>query len=211
MRDKNQAYRKAVRSKGVVGVLPAEYDPPVLDQEVQEGMRDSLLNTSKENPANWVWTDITRQMLATYELQRRDIINAREKVLDQMNTDEEETDADDIPLKALEEIKNLWPFLFKAPILSLHHKRLTGRELQPALQEFIDEKLEVALLYLTSCSAANTANLSLRLKLEKSETLWNKDNKLLCCTTMVANHFKENKSIFLHTVEVNTMSIWVCF
>lgn len=201
LREKTQQTprQRAVRAKGTVGVLEAEYEPHVPDIIVQQRTREHLQNMHKLNPTSWNQNEVEQDMINTYELTREDIVKAKEKVFSAA----ESADQDEPPTKALCEIKELWPFLFENNVLSQHHKRLTGRELLPHVKEFMTTKLDYYMMYLTSGSTANLKNLALRLKAEHYfEAATHAPKKLLCCILMITNHFKENKDLLIHPTEV---------
>ncbi|XP_034232840.1 uncharacterized protein LOC117640446 [Thrips palmi] len=207
MRDKNKSKpQRAVRGKGIVGVLPNQYQPDVRNAIEQAGMREHLQNLHGLNPTQWDWTEIQSDMRATYELQREDVVKARDSVEMMAGTgtgatEAEETEDDPTP-KALAQVKKLWPFLFSQCCLQDHHRRLTGRDIRIHLESYKERKLKSVLRYMTSHSTTNTANLALRLRL-KNFTL-SDSNKLLCIFFMVANHFKEKREVLFKTVEKTT-------
>lgn len=197
VRDKNkpQQQQKAVRGKGVVGVIHSEYQPNVTNAIEQAGVREHLQNMNGFDPNLWNWAEIKRDMNSTFELQRDDIIKAREKI-----EEAEEQDTDEPVTTALADVIQLWPYLFKRPCMKDHHFRLTGRDIRTPLETFVDRKMEYVLLYMTSHSLSNTKNLALRMKLEKYEDA--APNTFMCVFIMVANHFKEKHEELIHTVEV---------
>lgn len=200
LRDKAQESprQRAVRAKGIVGVLPTQYEPPVPNTLEQEGIREHLQNMAKLNPNSWDQEEIKNDMIKTYELQREDIIKVKEKVFSAPESQDQ--DQDDPPTKALAELKVLWPFLFRHYVTSLHHRRLTGREVFPHIQEFMTRKLDNYMMYLTSASTSNIKNLAIRRKAEAY--LQDAPKKLLCFLIMIINHFKENKELLILPIEV---------
>lgn len=204
MRNKDQksGKQRAVRAKGTVGVLAQEYEPLVLNSTEQQGIREHLQNMHRLNPNTWDINEIKKNMTETYELQREDIVKIKEKVSSQEDLIQSEPDEVN-PVKALSEIKELWPFLFEKPVLSDHHKRLTGRELYSNAKEFMLSKVDFFLMFFTSSSTANIKNLALRLKADPYfEISPVAPKKLLCTVLMTANHFKENIDYLLIPVEV---------
>lgn len=211
LRDKSQPSRsRAVRAKGVVGVLANEYEPNVVNEGLQRELKDKLQNLHKTNPDHWNKQEIKQDMKNTYELQRQDIVIAKEKVEEEGrkenekdnsgNTDEQE---DIPPTKAILELQQEWPFLFEEEFLSLHHKRLTGRELYPYVIEFMNAKLEYFLLYLCTAPKCGVTNLALRINSEAHfESAPFAPKKFLCFVFMIANYFKEDKSNLVLPIEV---------
>lgn len=72
MRDKKQQTprQRAVRVKGIVGVLPGEYEPNVPNSTQQEAIREHLQNMHKLNPNAWDIAEIQSDMVKSFELQR---------------------------------------------------------------------------------------------------------------------------------------------
>lgn len=207
LRDKSveqSTRQRAVRAKGVVGVLASEYEPDILDSPKQQETRERLQNIHKLNPRSWDYDAVRKDMIETYELQREDIIKVKELFDEEEEKSAEGEDEDDVQEKALVTISKLWPFLFEKDILTLHHKRLTGRELLPRAKEFMRDKVDFFMMYLTSASSkSNIKNLALRIKsgpyLEETPYA---PKKLLCAILMIANYFKEDSSLLFLPVEV---------
>lgn len=200
----------AVRGQGIIGVLHDQYEPAIdaPSKERQVMIKGHMQNMHGLGPDTWTWEQIERDLDETYELQRQDIIFAKEQVAKLLNDkgedSEHEQEADDIrvSIPALEQLKGLWPFLFKIAGLRNHHKRLTGRDIRPHLEEFLQNHLDLFLLFLTSSSSSNTINLALRIKLESNGKFETLSQMLLAMLHMLANHFKENIKLFLQTAEV---------
>jgi hypothetical protein len=197
---------KAVRGKGIVGVLVTQYEPQVTSREDQEGIREHMQNMhSFDSDSMWDWEDITRDLENSYELQRQHMILAKEKIEKQSTvaSDEEEENPDEVEeMPALKNLKCQWPFLFTVQGMKTHHKRLTGRNIEGALEDFVGTQLDMVLLFLTSCSSANTDNLALRIRLESQGNFENKQQQFLAFFKMIAAHFKEKEELFLKNVEV---------
>jgi hypothetical protein len=216
MRDKNKEEpARAVTTKGIVGIIPSAYKPPLKadERKFQESIRESLRNECDFDPESWDWDEIKSEMQKTYELQRNDIVKAREKVMTtNQNDSDNDEEPDEVPVAALAEVKSLWPFLFKRPGLAQHHEQLTGRNLHPTLEAFIEgEIMETVLMYMTSCSSSNTANTAVRLKLDSDQSLQTKSNKFLALMLMTINHFKEDKKVLLHHAEVRDFEHLNCY
>lgn len=196
-RDKNKSKpQKAIRGKGIVGVLQEQYQPIVRNSIEQAGLREHLQNLFNLNPTQWDWTEIRKDMSNTFELQREDVVKAKEIVEVVLEAGDEDNPA----VRALAQAKALWPFLFKQSCLQDHHIRLTGRDIRTNLESYKENKLNSVLNYLTAHSTKNTLNFSLKLEMETFPP--SDSNKLMCILFMIANHFKEDIEVFFKTVEV---------
>lgn len=199
----------AVRASGIVGVLEEQYMPNLdgTAREDQEKIREDLQIIYNEDSDTWFWDDIKENMLNSYELQRDDVAKAKVAIEQESNNQEKENEQSDSdeppPPKALSELMNSWPFLFYVSALTWHHNRLTGRALQPHLDEFLEKHLEYTLNFLTSCSKSNKKNMALNLKLNKKIQNWTVPQKFLKALYMIANHFGEEKYLFIHSAEVH--------
>lgn len=219
MREKNQMPKahQVVRASGVVGVQPDEYEP-ALDQASrleQEGIRSHLQNLHHADPDDWAWENIHQDMMESYILQRHDIVKAKEAVTTYENHEEQgenidpDEDPDEPSVKALQRVKELWPYLFRPQGLRDHHNRLTKRDLKPHLDEFLESKLDHILVYLTSSSKSNQKNVALTMRLDRVVKEWTPPKKFLKMILMLANHFGERKNILLHAVEVRRKSAYI--
>ncbi|KAJ1525384.1 hypothetical protein ONE63_010199 [Megalurothrips usitatus] len=223
MRQKNgqKSAPKAAGGTGTVGVLPEQYLPHINrpEREQQEQLKEELLKFYEEaDPDALSWATIKNKMTASYELQRDDIATAKVAIEEAeqaaaeaaKNTNKENvnpsSDLDDPSPKALSELKKSWPYLFYPSGLAWHHNRLTGRDLQIHLNEFMDHHLDNFLHFLTSCSRSSKANLMLGLKLDKKVGNWTAPNKLLKMVFMLAKHFGEDIDILIHSTEKTTLA-----
>lgn len=192
---------QAVRGTGLVGVLADQYEPSFDEKskEEQTGIREHLQNMHFGN--HWEWDSIKKDLNESYALQRQDIVSCKERVLEQEESIDE--DADSPAELALKNLKELWPYLFSIPGVSLHHNKLTGRDITAPLEDFLENSLEPFLLFMISNSNANTKNLQLRLKLEQKNLLTTVLSRFLALILMVSNHFKEDHSKFIVAAEVS--------
>lgn len=194
--------RKIKAGRGVVGVLPAQYNPATTEAERTEHqqIKEYLINLHSSGIAGWDWNEIGNNMTITYSLQREDILKSKEVVVRAQEEEEDEMEVapEDQSLTIL---KNLWPFLFEPRGLQIHHDRLTGRNLQEKIDNFIRDDLDLTLLFLSSSAKSSVKNLKLKQKLDRLNLLPAK--KVLAVVQMLANTFNEKFGNLLLTAEVS--------
>lgn len=198
---------RAVKGRGSVGVLIEQYQPELTstNEEVQSQIAEDLKNHHALESKHWDWEKISTDMIRSFELQRQDIVEAKEEVTketaEKENTGAENEDDDVLPKPAIQQVKEKWPFLFRKGIMTNHHNRLTGRNLSNEMARFMEEELDFVLNFMTTCSKSNIKNFALRLTLEEGTDL-TPESKVLAVMVMTANHFGEDFTSFLHGAEV---------
>lgn len=192
----------AKKGKGLVGVKPNEYEPRPTNEKEQEAIKVHLQNYYLLDAREQDLQQVSEDLAKTFEIQRKDIIAAKEEVL-QDTDDSNEQEADDcLNEPAMKTLLREWPFLFLPQMMRGHHNRLTGRDIHLEISKFIQEKLEALLNYMTTCSNSNIANLALRMDAERAAGI-GKLNKMIMALMMVANHFKDDYRDMIFTVEVS--------
>lgn len=187
------APKKAKVGRGTVGVLAKEYNPRLAEaaQSEQEGIKEYLKNL--HSTGFWDWDEVEENLRNTYELQRLDILNARETV-ERATEDDEDFGLEE---RAMSVLKKDWPFLFEVKGTIIHHNRLTGRDIEANLTRFINEDLNLFIMFLTTLSVKN-------MKIKAKVDMMNipVGRKVLTAVEMLTIHFKEKFSNIVLTAEV---------
>jgi len=192
-------------------VLISQYEPTLApaSQTEQEGIREHLKNCHECDSLEDILDEVSRDLDKTYELQRGDIVRAKEDVVeaasDNENADENE-DPDEVLVTrepALKKLVKQWPFLFYPAMMRKHHNRLTGRDIYLEMAKFCENKMEVLILFMTTSSNANIENMAIRLNAEQSHEQISVPDRFMMVLLMVANHFKEDKASLIFCAEVS--------
>jgi len=197
----------AKKGTGTVGVLIEEYEPKLApaSKTEQEGIREHLKNYHKQDASEQDLEQVSKDLDNTYELQRADIVTAKQD--DMMAAEDKDEGAEnpdgDITEPALQVLLKEWPFLFHPEMIRRHHHRLTGRDIHLDLLKFCEDKMEFLLLYMTTSSSANVENMALRLNAERRCIELGLSERLLLVLLMVANHFKEDSTSLIYCTEVS--------
>ncbi|KAK3914252.1 Baculoviral IAP repeat-containing protein 1f [Frankliniella fusca] len=207
-RDKNYK-RKVVKGKGTVGVLQEEHHPTLTEasREEQVILKENMKGIFQMDPTEWDWLDTNENIKSTYALQRDDIYNAKQGVITNDANEEQEQEGnedEDNPEenhKVMERLKSEWPFLFQLEGLQIHHKRLTGRDLEAAYESFVEEHLSTMLTFMvTKTGENNEDNMALKMYVETIEGV-DSGKKFLMLIEMLCTIFKEEISKFILPVE----------
>ncbi|XP_052123654.1 uncharacterized protein LOC127749469 [Frankliniella occidentalis] len=162
---REKSSRKVVKGRGTVGVLIDKYQPTVRNTQEQEGIKESMKNEHGADPTVWDWDAIHKQLTESFPLQRQEIVDAKDGLLEPQQADAEE--ADEPPEKMMEKLKKSWPFLFTMNGIEVHYKILSGRDLSREVTAHITNKLDIVIMYLTTLSHANIQNLALKMRVEQ--------------------------------------------
>lgn len=203
---KRQGKRTKVQSKkgtGTVGVLIGEYEPKLApaSKTEQEGIREHLKNYYQLDALEQNLEQVTTDLDNTYELQRADIISAKQDVL--MAAEDKENQDDELIEPALKVLLTQWPFLFQPAMMRRHHKRLTGKDIHLEKEKFCEKKMDLLLMYMTTSSSSNVENMALRLKAERRSIELGSSERIMLVLLMVANHFKEDSTSLIYCTEVS--------
>lgn len=201
-KNSTRSTHNAKKGKGTVGVLMAEYEPTLAPACLteQQGIRAHLQNCFKLAPHLHDFDEISEDLAKTYELQRADIVEAKEDVLEPAGGDGDP----DTPVEpAMKKLLRLWPFLFHPLMMRKHHNRLTGREIYQEMKTFSATKLDVLIIFMTTSSNSNLDNMALRINAEKQSNELDEHQSLMLALLMVANHFGEDSKTLIYNAEVS--------
>ena len=199
MRSYVPAASDAVRGADVIGVIVNEYNPQVLDEVAQEGIREHLVNDHEFDQHSPDWTYVESKMAETYELQRKQIVESKEVVRNMQPDDE-----DEVHEKELHILKRKWPYLFMDRGLLQHHKRLTGRDLVARNEQFrVDGHISHLSHFLTTSTKTGTENLIIRLKAEKARGLLDESHMFMVVCEMLCQNFGDDFDLLFKTAEVS--------
>lgn len=208
--EKNKSRPKvsAKKGKGTVGVLASQYEPVLApaSQTEQEGIRVHLQNCHEIDSLDDILEDVTRDLERTFELQRGDIVRAKEDVMEASSDHENPDDVVVTEDPALKKLVKRWPFLFYPEMMRKHHTRLTGRDIHLEMEKFCENDMEQLILYMTTSSNANIENMALRLNAEQTHEDLNLPDRFMMVLLMVANHFKEDKASLIFSAEVSLIA-----
>lgn len=198
---------QAKKGTGTVGVLIAQYEPNLApaSRTEQEGIREHLKTYHKLDALEQDLEQVSKDLDNTFELQRADIISAKNDVMmaaeDKVEGDENLDD--ELIEPALKAVLKEWPFLFHPEMIRRHHHRLTGKDIYLQKESFCENKMDFLLLYMTTSSSSNVENMALRLKAERNSRELGTSEKMMLVLLMVANHFKEDSTSLVYCTEVS--------
>lgn len=224
----------AALAKGQVGVQSERYNPP-MTQNMIEGQSSAkeelktMMLTVRESL--WNLNEISKLMHWTYDLQRRDIASALEKIKNNSNDqDEIETGRAGnfdkfkyiyylklfLPFffklyiyldSELLRLQSEWPFLFQLRWQADHFLKLTGFVVELAVNDYVNTHLETLIMFLCSTGTeAAIKNIAIRHLWERNGR--DRDLNLLIAIMMIANYFNEDYHVFIKTAEVQSLILY---
>ncbi|XP_052126108.1 uncharacterized protein LOC127749959 [Frankliniella occidentalis] len=178
--NKSNATERAKGLRAASCILPHKYCPPMTkaEKKAAEETRLQLLILFKGPKSEWDWNNIKSKLLASLPAQRAILTS---------------------PKRTIDDVTEKWPFLFEYQGSLCHLNAITGVDVLENFQDFVKDKLDDLISYLTLESPQRKKNVKINRAVvmvpEAQHTL------LLAAVKMLVNHFDENLSDILLTAE----------